>query len=163
MRLGPNATWSRGCWDRQEGSGLLPEDCAVVTSGECECVLGCVSVWSYAEARPARPLNATIADGRLEPAGTTSIATDAAAASAMIAQETVALLPSAEIRRVRVCGADMYAPRFLDRSPAHSRRWCSMPRCGTARRSASTRPGPGGVGTPRIDRAHRQTECTTDS
>ncbi|WP_217236357.1 CGNR zinc finger domain-containing protein [Streptomyces sp. AC555_RSS877] len=29
-----------------------------------------------------------------------------------------------------VCGADTCALRFLDRSPAHNRRWCSMSRCG---------------------------------
>ncbi|WP_225886448.1 CGNR zinc finger domain-containing protein [Streptomyces canus] len=37
---------------------------------------------------------------------------------------------SAEIRRVRVCGADRCALRLLDRSPARNRRWCSMSRCG---------------------------------
>ncbi|MFJ2967504.1 CGNR zinc finger domain-containing protein [Streptomyces collinus] len=34
------------------------------------------------------------------------------------------------IRRVRVCGADECALRFVDRSPARNRRWCSMSRCG---------------------------------
>ena len=33
---------------------------------------------------------------------------------------------SAEIRRVRVCGAGCCALPFLDHSPAHIRRWCSM-------------------------------------
>ncbi|WP_443053569.1 CGNR zinc finger domain-containing protein [Streptomyces sp. NBC_00285] len=33
-------------------------------------------------------------------------------------------------RTVRVCGADRCALRFLDRSPARNRRWCSMSRCG---------------------------------
>ncbi|WP_328508015.1 CGNR zinc finger domain-containing protein [Streptomyces sp. NBC_00391] len=46
------------------------------------------------------------------------------------AQDAVDLLLSAEIRRVRVCGADRCALRFLDRSPARNRRWCSMSRCG---------------------------------
>ncbi|MFF6787082.1 CGNR zinc finger domain-containing protein [Streptomyces sp. NPDC012510] len=27
-------------------------------------------------------------------------------------------------------GADTCVLRFLDRSPAHNRRWCSMSRCG---------------------------------
>ncbi|WP_293994919.1 CGNR zinc finger domain-containing protein [Streptomyces sp.] len=65
-----------------------------------------------------------------EPAGTTSIATDASTAPALIAQDAVERLLSAEIRRVRVCGANRCALRFLDRSPAHNRRWCSMSRCG---------------------------------
>jgi predicted RNA-binding Zn ribbon-like protein len=42
----------------------------------------------------------------------------------------VELLLSDEIHRVRVCGADRCALRFVDRSPAHNRRWCSMARCG---------------------------------
>ena len=78
--------------------------------------------------RPA--LQIAITDGRLEPAGTATMATDPAAALALIAQDAVDLLLSAEIRRVRVCGADTCALRFLDRSPAHNRRWCSMSRCG---------------------------------
>ncbi|WP_405864003.1 MULTISPECIES: CGNR zinc finger domain-containing protein [unclassified Streptomyces] len=84
---------------------------------------------SAAEApRPARQI--TIRGGRLEPTDTASIAIDPAAALALIAQDAVDLLLSAEIRRVRVCGADTCALRFLDRSPAHNRRWCSMTRCG---------------------------------
>jgi predicted RNA-binding Zn ribbon-like protein len=84
---------------------------------------------SAAEApRPA--LQIAVADGRLEPAGSASIVTDASAALALIAQDAVDLLLSAEIRRVRVCGADECALRFVDRSPAHNRRWCSMSRCG---------------------------------
>lgn len=78
--------------------------------------------------RPA--LQIAVADGRLTPAGGTSIAADAAAALALIAQDAVDLLLSAEIRRVRVCGADECALRFVDRSPARNRRWCSMSRCG---------------------------------
>ncbi|MEU0213180.1 CGNR zinc finger domain-containing protein, partial [Streptomyces canus] len=46
------------------------------------------------------------------------------------AQDAVDLLLSSEIRRVRVCGADECALRFVDRSPARNRRWCSMSRCG---------------------------------
>jgi predicted RNA-binding Zn ribbon-like protein len=97
--------------------------------------------------RPA--LQIAVTDGRLEPADTTSIATNPATALALIAQDAVDLLLSAQIRRVRVCGADMCALRFLDRSPAHNRRWCSMSRCGNrtkvrlhqarARRSEHTR------------------------
>lgn len=84
---------------------------------------------SAAEApRPA--LQIAVTDGRLMPAGTATIATDASAALALIAQDAVDLLLSAEIRRVRVCGADECALRFVDRSPARNRRWCSMSRCG---------------------------------
>ncbi|MGA6222093.1 CGNR zinc finger domain-containing protein [Streptomyces umbrinus] len=92
---------------------------------------GDVTVLNRAAAKGSRPtLQIAITDGRLEPAGTTSIATDAAAVLALIAQDAVDLLLSAEIRRVRVCGADMCALRFVDRSPARNRRWCSMSRCG---------------------------------
>ncbi|NEB04182.1 hypothetical protein G3I78_34785 [Streptomyces sp. SID13726] len=84
---------------------------------------------SAAEApRPA--LQIAVSEGRLEPAGTASVAADASAALALIAQDAVELLLSAEIRRVRVCGADHCALRFVDRSPARNRRWCSMSRCG---------------------------------
>lgn len=90
-----------------------------------------VTVLNRAAAEAPRPtLQIAITDGRLEPADTTSIATDATAALALIAQDAVDLLLSAEIRRVRVCGADQCALRFLDRSPARNRRWCSMSRCG---------------------------------
>jgi predicted RNA-binding Zn ribbon-like protein len=67
---------------------------------------------------------------QLEPAGATPLTADPALALALIAQDVIDLLLSAEIRRVRVCGADRCALRFLDRSPAHNRRWCSMARCG---------------------------------
>lgn len=92
---------------------------------------GDVTVLNRAAARAPLPaLQIAVTDGRLEAAGTTSIATDASAALTLIAQDAVDLLLSAEIRRVRVCGADRCALRFLDRSPARNRRWCSMSRCG---------------------------------
>lgn len=83
-----------------------------------------------AAAAPGPALQLVITDGRLEPAGPTPLAADPALALALIAQDAVDLLLSAEIRRVRVCGADNCALRFLDRSPARNRRWCSMSRCG---------------------------------
>ncbi|MFI5680183.1 CGNR zinc finger domain-containing protein [Streptomyces cellulosae] len=83
-----------------------------------------------AAAAPRPALQLVIAEDHLEPAGTTTLAADPTLALALIAQDAVDLLLSAEIRRVRVCGADRCAPRFLDRSPAHNRRWCSMSRCG---------------------------------
>ncbi|MET7690476.1 ABATE domain-containing protein [Streptomyces sp. NPDC005483] len=92
---------------------------------------GDVTVLNRSAAQAPRPaLQMTITDGRLEPAAGTSIAADAAAALALIAQDAVELLLSAEIRRVRVCGADECALRFVDRSPTRNRRWCSMSRCG---------------------------------
>ncbi|WP_405385178.1 MULTISPECIES: CGNR zinc finger domain-containing protein [Streptomyces] len=79
---------------------------------------------------PRTALQIAVTDGRPEPAGTTSLAADPTAASALVAQDAVDLLLSAETRRARICGADTRALRFLDRSPAHNRRWCSMSRCG---------------------------------
>lgn len=90
-----------------------------------------IMVLNRSAAKAPRPaLQIAITGGRLEPAGTTNLATDPAVALALVAQDAVDLLLSAEIRRVRVCGADTCALRFLDRSPAHNRRWCSMSRCG---------------------------------
>lgn len=98
--------------------GRLPSSSDVVLLNE-----------SAAEApRPAPQI--AIKGGHLEPASTTTMAPDPATALALIAQDAVDLLLSTEIRRVRVCGADTCALRFLDRSPAHNRRWCSMSRCG---------------------------------
>ncbi|WLW50419.1 CGNR zinc finger domain-containing protein [Streptomyces sp. YU58] len=92
---------------------------------------GDITLLNRSAAQAPRPaLQIAVTDGRLEPAGTTSIATDTSAALALIAQDAVDLLLSAEIKRVRVCGADECALRFLDRSPARNRRWCSMSRCG---------------------------------
>ncbi|WP_405718636.1 ABATE domain-containing protein [Streptomyces sp. NBC_01537] len=83
-----------------------------------------------AAAAPRPALQLVITHDRLEPVGTTTLAADPTLALALIAQDAVDLLLSAEIRRVRVCGADRCALRFLDRSPARNRRWCSMSRCG---------------------------------
>ncbi|MFI6439139.1 CGNR zinc finger domain-containing protein [Streptomyces sp. NPDC050759] len=83
-----------------------------------------------AAAAPRPALQLVITDDRLEPAGPMALAADPARALALIAQDAVDLLLSAEIRRIRVCGADHCTLRFLDRSPARNRRWCSMSRCG---------------------------------
>ncbi|MET9911067.1 ABATE domain-containing protein [Streptomyces sp. NPDC006476] len=92
---------------------------------------GDITMLNRSAAQAPRPaLQIAVTDGRLEPAGTANIATDASAALALIAQDAVELLLSAEILRVRVCGADECALRFVDRSPARNRRWCSMSRCG---------------------------------
>jgi predicted RNA-binding Zn ribbon-like protein len=90
-----------------------------------------ITLLNRAAAEVPRPaLQMTVRDGHLEPAGVSSAAADAAAALALIAQDAVDLLLSPEIRRVRVCGANECALRFVDRSPAGNRRWCSMSRCG---------------------------------
>ncbi|WP_405523461.1 CGNR zinc finger domain-containing protein [Streptomyces canus] len=92
---------------------------------------GDVTLLNRSAASAPRPaLQLVITDDRLESAGPTPLAADPALALALIVQDAVDLLLSAEIRRVRVCGADRCALRFLDRSPARNRRWCSMSRCG---------------------------------
>ncbi|MEU2741469.1 ABATE domain-containing protein [Streptomyces sp. NPDC007095] len=92
---------------------------------------GDVTLLNRSAATTPRPaLQLVITEDRLEPAGTAPLAADPTLALALIAQDAVDLLLSAEIRRVRVCGADRCALRFLDRSPARNRRWCSMSRCG---------------------------------
>ncbi|MFB4270863.1 CGNR zinc finger domain-containing protein [Nonomuraea sp. GTA35] len=78
--------------------------------------------------RPAPQV--VIVGGRLAPGNRKDGAEDAAAGLGLVAHDAVELLLSDEIRRVRVCGADRCALRFVDRSPAHNRRWCSMARCG---------------------------------
>ncbi|MEU2339578.1 CGNR zinc finger domain-containing protein [Streptomyces sp. NPDC013172] len=79
---------------------------------------------------PSAALQLAVRDGHLEPAGTAIRTADPTTALALIAQDAVDLLLSAEIRRVRVCGAENCALRFVDRSAARNRRWCSMARCG---------------------------------
>ncbi|GAB2892786.1 CGNR zinc finger domain-containing protein [Streptomyces mayteni] len=66
----------------------------------------------------------------LTPGTATSAAGDPAAALGLVAQDAIDLVLAPAVRRVRVCGAERCALRFLDRSPAHNRRWCSMARCG---------------------------------
>ncbi|WP_244409995.1 CGNR zinc finger domain-containing protein [Streptomyces albofaciens] len=86
---------------------------------------------STAAAHPPPAPQLTVLNGKLMPTTTPAPASaDLAAGLALVAQDAVALLPSPEVRRVRVCGADGCALRFVDRSPAHNRRWCSMERCG---------------------------------
>jgi len=77
-----------------------------------------------------RPAQLVVTGERLERVGTANLADHCETALGLIAQDAVDLLLSAEIRRVRVCGSDRCGLRFVDRSPAHNRRWCSMSRCG---------------------------------
>ncbi|MFD7662591.1 CGNR zinc finger domain-containing protein [Streptomyces sp. NPDC059788] len=84
-----------------------------------------------AAALPLPAPQLAIVDGTLVNSTTPGpVRADLAAGLALVAQDAVALLPSPEVRRVRVCGADGCALRFVDRSPAHNRRWCSMELCG---------------------------------
>jgi predicted RNA-binding Zn ribbon-like protein len=51
-----------------------------------------------------------------------------AAALGRVALDAIDLLTGGE--RLRVCAADDCGIRFVDRSPAQNRQWCSMRRCG---------------------------------
>jgi hypothetical protein len=76
-------------------------------------------------------------------AGTMSRADHPTVAPALITQDAVALLPSAEIRRVRVRGAGRCALRFLDSSPAHTAPGTPCPAAAIAPRSPhQARAGP---------------------
>jgi predicted RNA-binding Zn ribbon-like protein len=55
-------------------------------------------------------------------------ASSAAVALARIALDAIDLLTGGEL--LRVCAADDCGIRFVDRSPARNRQWCSMRRCG---------------------------------
>ena len=56
--------------------------------------------------------------------------TSAGAALARVAVDAIALLIDGELARLRVCAASDCGIRFVDRSPARNRQWCSMRRCG---------------------------------
>lgn len=71
-----------------------------------------------------------VSGGRLAASPRPARAPDASQALGLVAEDAVALVLSAEISRVRVCAAERCALRFVDRSPARNRRWCSMSRCG---------------------------------
>lgn len=83
---------------------------------------------SSAAPRPA--LHLVLREGRLESSGAARAAEGVREGLGLVAQDAIELLLSPEIRRVRVCGAEHCALRFVDRSPARNRRWCSMSRCG---------------------------------
>ena len=51
-------------------------------------------------------------------------------ALALVAADAVALVAAGAARQVRVCAHERCGLRFLDRSPARNRLWCSMRRCG---------------------------------
>ncbi|MFD5316744.1 CGNR zinc finger domain-containing protein [Streptomyces sp. NPDC127098] len=81
-------------------------------------------------AAPAPVRQLVVADDELAPGSATREAGDPAAALGLVAQDAIDLVLTPAVRRVRVCGGERCALRFLDRSPAHNRRWCSMARCG---------------------------------
>jgi predicted RNA-binding Zn ribbon-like protein len=54
----------------------------------------------------------------------------AAAALARVAIDAIALLTGDELTQLRICAAPDCGVRFVDRSPARNRQWCSMRRCG---------------------------------
>lgn len=90
-----------------------------------------IAVINEASAAALRPvLQLTVKDGQLASSSAPRAAEDVTGALGLVAQDAIELLLSPEIRRVRICGSERCALRFVDRSPAHNRRWCSMTRCG---------------------------------
>ncbi|KAK1181788.1 ABATE domain-containing protein [Streptomyces sp. NBS 14/10] len=90
-----------------------------------------IAVLNEASAAAPRPvLQLAARNGRLESSSAPHAAEDATGALGLVAQDAIELLLSPELRRVRICGSERCALRFVDRSPAHNRRWCSMTRCG---------------------------------
>jgi predicted RNA-binding Zn ribbon-like protein len=81
-------------------------------------------------AAPRSPLHLVLRDGQLASGSAARVAEDVAAGLGLVAQDAIELLLSPDIRRVRVCGSERCALRFVDRSPGRNRRWCSMARCG---------------------------------
>lgn len=57
-------------------------------------------------------------------------APDPLEALARVAVDAIELLVSDEVRQVRICGSSTCGLRFVDRSRARNRQWCSMARCG---------------------------------
>lgn len=61
------------------------------------------------------------------------------AALAEIAADAVALLGTGTRATVRICANDDCGLRFVDRSPAGRRQWCSMQRCGNRAKARAHR------------------------
>lgn len=67
-------------------------------------------------------------------------------ALALVAADAVALVAASASAQVRICAHERCGLRFLDRSPARNRQWCSMRRCGNrtkASRHHARRSDPG--------------------
>mgnify|MGYP001095765587 CR=1 FL=1 len=60
-------------------------------------------------------------------------------ALALVAADAVALVAAGAVAQVRVCAHERCGLRFLDRSPARNRQWCSMRRCGNRTKAARHR------------------------
>jgi predicted RNA-binding Zn ribbon-like protein len=75
------------------------------------------------------------AEGRLR-ADVPSAADGAERALALVAADAVALVAAGAVAHVRVCAHERCGLRFLDRSPARNRQWCSMRRCGNRAKSS---------------------------
>ncbi|WP_222722062.1 CGNR zinc finger domain-containing protein [Actinomadura alba] len=69
-------------------------------------------------------------DAHGRPVLTRNAAAAVPTALAGIAVDAIGLLTDGELARLRVCAADDCGVRFVDRSPARNRQWCSMRRCG---------------------------------
>ncbi|HEX6357053.1 CGNR zinc finger domain-containing protein [Actinophytocola sp.] len=90
-----------------------------------------ITVINEASAAVPRPtLRLVLSGGRLASTTGAHVAETATAGLGLVAQDAIELLLSPEIRRVRICGSERCGLRFVDRSPARNRRWCSMTRCG---------------------------------
>ena len=92
-----------------------------------------------AAAAPRPALQSPSRTDRLEPAGNHEHRHRCPAALALIAQDAVDLLLSAEIRRVRVCGADAALCASWTAPPPATAAGAPCPAAATAPRSASTR------------------------
>jgi predicted RNA-binding Zn ribbon-like protein len=75
-------------------------------------------------------------DGNLE---TEPVADPVAAALADIAVDAVELLGSDDRAGLRICGSADCGLRFVDRSQAGRRQWCSMARCGNREKARAHR------------------------
>jgi predicted RNA-binding Zn ribbon-like protein len=62
-----------------------------------------------------------------------------AAALAELAADAATLLGTQERAMLRICASDTCGLRFVDRSPAGRRQWCSMRRCGNRAKARAHR------------------------
>lgn len=100
--------------------------------------------WANRQAPPQLRLDA---DGVLR-AYRAAPADPVAVALGTIAVDAIALLAQEQPAAVRVCAAPGCGNRFVDRSPAGDRRWCSLTRC-ASRARPTPRASRAAAGTPR--------------
>ncbi|NGN66081.1 hypothetical protein G5C51_19550 [Streptomyces sp. A7024] len=101
-----------------------------VAGGELPAAADLALVNEAAADAPRPAVQAVVDEGRLVASAPPRTADDVAGALGLIAQDAVELMLAAEARRVRICGSGTCGLRYVDRSPAGNRRWCSMARCG---------------------------------